>query len=90
MMKKKSSSQNDISMQRFQKKNHNFNNHAKVITIDKLTNMKKPYEILRQRLILDSHIRHHILKRVQSRIQKIKILKTSGLLFHVQMVARRN
>ena len=35
----------------FRDKNHNFNEHAKFIIIDKLTNTKKPKEILRQRLI---------------------------------------
>ena len=48
---KKSSSQNDISMQHFQDKNHNFSNHAKVIIIDIYTSTKKPNKILRQRLI---------------------------------------
>ena len=35
----------------FQDKNHNLNKHAKLIIIDKLTNTKKPKEILRQCLI---------------------------------------
>ena len=79
-MLKKSSSQNDIIMQYFQEKNHNFNNRAKVILIEKLNNTTT---VNWKEKLLDSNIRNHILKRVPSRIQWIKILKTFGLLFHV-------
>ena len=40
-----------LACKHFREKNHNFNKHAKFIIKDKLTNTKKPKEILRQRLI---------------------------------------
>ena len=42
-------------MQAFSRKKHKFNKHTKFIIIDKLTNTKKPKEILRQRLIEREH-----------------------------------
>ena len=46
-----------LACKHFREKNHNFNKHAKFIIIDKLTNTKKPKEILRQRLIQKEHLR---------------------------------
>ena len=40
-----------LACKHFHEKSHNFNKHAKFIIIEKLTNTKKPKEILRQRLI---------------------------------------
>ena len=40
-----------LASKHIQEKNHNFNKHAKFIITDKLTNTRKPKEILRQRLI---------------------------------------